>query len=97
LPDVQIIFFDMGWEGSLSQLLTLVIANLPIDIVIILLYHHFNPDISYLQHNPRMLCWMFKYFIGNEDWLCSATHVQVLSQVVLSNSSVNSNSSPGWP
>jgi hypothetical protein len=40
---------------------------------------------------------MFKHLIGNEDWLSSATHMQVLSQGVLLGSSVNSDSSPGGP
>jgi len=40
---------------------------------------------------------MFKQLIGNEDWLSSAMHMQVLSQGVLLDSSLNSNSSPGWP
>jgi hypothetical protein len=40
---------------------------------------------------------MFKQLIGNEDWLPSAMHMQVLSQGVLIDSSVNSDSSPGWP
>jgi hypothetical protein len=40
---------------------------------------------------------MFKYLIGNEDWLSSATHMQVLSQGVLLGSSVNGDSSPGGP
>jgi hypothetical protein len=40
---------------------------------------------------------MFKHLIGNEDWLSSVMHVQVLSQGVLLDSSVNSDSSPGWP
>jgi hypothetical protein len=39
---------------------------------------------------------MFKYLIGNEDWLSSVMHVQVLSQGVLLDSSVNNDSSPGW-
>jgi hypothetical protein len=40
---------------------------------------------------------MFKHLIGNEDWLSSAMHVQVLSQCVLLDSSMNSDASPGWP
>jgi hypothetical protein len=40
---------------------------------------------------------MLKQLIGNEDWQSSALHVQVLSQDVLLDSSVNSDSSPGWP
>jgi hypothetical protein len=40
---------------------------------------------------------MFKHFIGNEDWLSFAMHLKVLSQGVLVDSSVNSDSSPGWP
>jgi len=39
---------------------------------------------------------MFKHLIGNDDWLSSAIHVQVLSQGVLLDFSVNSDSSPGW-
>jgi len=41
--------------------------------------------------------WKFKHLITNEDWVSSSMHVQVLSQVVLLDSSVNSDSSPGWP
>jgi hypothetical protein len=40
---------------------------------------------------------MFEHLIDNEDWLSSAMHVQVLSQGVLLDSYVNSDSSPGWP
>jgi hypothetical protein len=40
---------------------------------------------------------MFKHLIGNEDWQSSAMHMQVLAQGVLLDSSVNSDSSPGWP
>jgi hypothetical protein len=75
----------------------LVIADLPIGIVIILLHQYYSLDITYLQHYTRRLGWMFKHWIGNEDWLSSAMHVQVLSQGVLFDSSVNSDSSPGWP
>jgi hypothetical protein len=97
LPDVEIIFFDIGLQGRLSRVFPFVIADLQIGIVIILFHHNYSPDISYLQHYTGRLGWMFKYLIGNEDWLSSATHVQVLSQGVLFGSSVNSDSSPGGP
>jgi hypothetical protein len=76
---------------------TFVIADLLIGIVIIQLHQSFSPDISYLQQYTRRLGWMFKHLIGNEDWLSSAIPMQVLSQGVLHDSSVNSDSSPGWP
>jgi hypothetical protein len=67
------------------------------DIIIILLHQNYSPDISYLQHYTQRVGWMFKYLIGNEEWQSSAMQVQVLSQGVLLDSSVNSDSSPGWP
>jgi hypothetical protein len=76
---------------------TFVIADLPINIVIILLHQYYSPDISYLQHYTRRLGLIFKHLIGNEDSLSSAMHVQAHSQGVLFDSSVNSDSSPGWP
>jgi hypothetical protein len=38
-----------------------------------------------------------KHLIGNENWLSSWMHVQVLAQSVILDSSVMSDSSPGWP
>jgi hypothetical protein len=38
--------------------------------------------------------WEFKHLIGNENWLSSSMHMQVLPKVVLLDSSVNSDSSP---
>jgi hypothetical protein len=60
-------------------------------------HHNYSLYIRYLQHYTRRQGWMFKHFIGNEDWLSSAMHMHMLSQGVLLNSSVNSESSPGWP
>jgi hypothetical protein len=96
LPDVQIVFFNIGWQSTLSRVFTFAIADLPIGIVIMLLDQNYCPDISYLQLYNRRLGWMFKHLIANEYWLSSAMHVQVLSQGVLLGCSVNSDSSPGW-
>jgi len=78
-----------------SSVFTFVIADLPIGIVIILVLLNYSPDISYLQHYTRKLGWKFKHLIGNEVWQSSAMQVQVLSQGVFLDSSVNSDSSPG--
>jgi hypothetical protein len=96
-PQVQLVFFDIGGQGRLSSVFTSVIADLPIGIIIILLHQDYSQGFSYLHHYTRRLGWMFKHLIGNEDWLSSAMHVQVLSQGVLLGSSVNTDFSPGWP
>ena len=76
---------------------TFVLADLSIGIIIILLLTNYSSDIRNLRHYTRRLGWKFKHLICNEDWLSSSMHVQVLSQVGLLDSSVNSDSSPDWP
>jgi hypothetical protein len=95
VPDVQIVSFDLGGEGSLSMVFTFVIADLPIGIVLNLLHQNCSPDISSLQYYSPKLGWKLKHLIGTEHCLSSAMHVQVLSEDVLFDSSVNGDSSPG--
>jgi len=76
---------------------TFVAADFPIGIVIILLHPNNSAEICSIQHCTRRLGWRLKHFIGNEDWLSSAMHVHGLSQCGLLDSSVNSDSSAGWP
>jgi hypothetical protein len=97
LLDVQIVFFDIGLQGGRSRVITFVSADFLICIVIILLHQNYIVDISDLQHYTRRLDLALKHLLPNEDWLSSAMHVQVLSQVVLLDSSGNSDFSPGWP
>jgi hypothetical protein len=97
LLDVQIVFFDIGWQGGPSKVFIFVHADLPIVIAIILLHQNYIPDSSYLQHYTVTLGRKFKHLIGNEDWLSSAIHVDVLFQGGLRDSAVNRDSLPAWP
>jgi hypothetical protein len=89
--------FNIGLQGGLSRLCTFIIADLPISFVITLLHQNCSPESSYHQQYTLNLGWKFEYLICHEDWLSSAMHMQVLTQGVLHDSSVNSHFSPAWP
>jgi len=79
------------------QVYTFVIADCPIGIVIILVHPTNSLDMRNVQHYTQKLGWQLKHLIWIEDWLSCAMHVQVLSEGVLRDSSMYSDSLPGEP